>query len=147
MFYLIYISIAVKLQKDEDIALLLEQSRNRNLSLGVTGMLLYIEGDFLHRYAGGRFIQVLEGSEQEVRARFEIIRHDSRHFNVILLSESTTQIRNFGTWSMGFKYLDHQAFIRQEESFDLNDIFKENKKAKQFNVPLQFLKSFYNMNQ
>ncbi len=62
--------------------------------LGLTGMLLYRDGQFL---------QVLEGPDEVVRARYEVIAADVRHRDVHKLMESQTTERQFPEWTMGFR--------------------------------------------
>jgi hypothetical protein len=57
---------------------LLNKSRVDNLANDITGMLLYMEGRYFSEYEG-RFMQVLEGSESNVRKLFEKIAKDERH--------------------------------------------------------------------
>jgi len=144
-FNLVYISKAVKPMQDAEIVILLEQSRTWNKSHGITGMLLYIEGSFL-RFEGGRFIQALEGNESEVRLLFSKIQADNRHYDITKLHESIINKRNFEDWSMGFKSSNHKCFMEMPGSFPLDKSFLTKRKSDFFNVPLDFLKSFYNMN-
>lgn len=58
MIQLIYVSSAVNLMSEDELLDLLAQSSQRNKRKGVTGLLLY---------AGGNFIQVLEGEQSDVR--------------------------------------------------------------------------------
>jgi len=134
-FYLVYISIAKNLLSSEDISAMLEQARNKNAAKHITGVLLYIEGDFLGSYKGGRFIQVLEGKQADVEAAFETIKQDQRHFNIIVISRLATERRNFEDWTMGFKYFDRP-------SAELEELLS----PAHLNVPLNFLRSFYQMN-
>jgi len=97
MFYLIYVSSAVKLMTDEELIALLEQSREKNLGLGITGMLLYKSGNFM---------QMLEGERDTVLGLYETIRHDDRHRNVINIIGDDIKHRNFEHWSMGFYNMD-----------------------------------------
>jgi len=143
-FNLVYISKAVKPMQDVELALLLEQSRTWNKDHGLTGMLLYIEGSFLH-FNGGRFIQALEGEEEEVRVTFEKIQFDNRHYDLIKIHESTSFKRNFKDWTMGFISLSQQSFAEMPGSFPL-DVSFLSAKTDYFNVPLNFLKSFYSLN-
>jgi len=145
IFNLVYISKATKPMQDVEIGHLLEQSREWNKSHGITGMLLYIEGSFLH-FEGGRFIQALEGEESEIRSIFERIKADNRHYDITKLHESNTYKRNFMDWSMGFKSLNEKSFVEMPGSFSLNDSFLKKGKPNSFSVPLDFLKSFYSMN-
>jgi hypothetical protein len=97
MYYLIYVSSAVKLMSDDELVALLEQSREKNLGLGITGMLLYKSGNFM---------QMLEGEKDVVMGLYETIRHDVRHRNVINIIGDVIMRRNFEYWSMGFYNMD-----------------------------------------
>jgi len=143
-FNLVYISKATKPMQDVENSLLLQQSRTWNEAHGLTGMLLYIEGSFLH-FDGGRFIQALEGDEAEVRAIFEKIQLDNRHFDITRLHESTTAKRNFADWSMGFKSLNKKGYLEMPGSFSLDESFLTSR-TEVFNIPMDFLKSFYRLN-
>jgi hypothetical protein len=76
---------------------LLEKSRKNNAKLGITGMLLYKDGEFM---------QVLEGEEKAVRSLSKRIAEDPRHTNFIILMDRVCTQREFPDWSMGFTNLD-----------------------------------------
>jgi hypothetical protein len=82
---------------DDELIALLEQSREKNLDLGVTGMLLYKSGNFM---------QMLEGEKEVVLELYETIRHDDRHRNVINIIGDAVKHRSFEHWSMGFYNMD-----------------------------------------
>jgi len=92
MLSLTYISTAATPFDTEQMAALLLQSRENNDRHGLTGMLLYKEG---------RFMQVLEGSSEEVRERYAVISADPRHTGVRTLLDESIDQRRFGQWSMG----------------------------------------------
>jgi hypothetical protein len=71
-------------------------ARRNNLALGITGLLLNIEGGFL---------QLLEGEERVLRELYARIGCDRRHWDLQLLLDREAQ-RAFGEWSMGFEKLD-----------------------------------------
>ncbi len=79
--------------RDQDLADLLQQARANNQRKAITGMLLYKDG---------RFIQLLEGHEDQVQDSFERIRKDERHTAVELLWLRYAQYRDFPDWTMGF---------------------------------------------
>ena len=79
-----------------DLIHLLNQSRNRNERQNVTGMLLY---------AGGNFIQVLEGEEKDVEEIYQSILNDDRNRGNILIEKENIKERIFPDWSMGFEHL------------------------------------------
>ena len=92
-----YVSSAVGPWGRAELTALLEQSRAKNTSLGVTGLLLHREGTFM---------QVLEGEEDVVRPLYGTIAHDPRHADVVNVWGSLSPTRRFGEWSMGFRDLD-----------------------------------------
>jgi hypothetical protein len=68
-----YVSTSAGRLTASDIEALLEQSRSRNALNGVTGLLLY---------ADGNFIQYIEGKPEGVEPIWTIIQRDPRHKNV-----------------------------------------------------------------
>lgn len=96
MFHLIYLSQARTGLTKARLRAVLEKSRVKNTSLGVTGLLLYHEG---------RILQVLEGEERAVRALYDIIRGDPRHGNCTTLLEEPLAARQYPHWPMAFRDL------------------------------------------
>lgn len=94
MLSLVYVSAATRPFSQLELDALLEKSRRNNRQDGISGMLLYRDGDFL---------QVLEGPEAAVRATYARIGRDRRHGGVILLDESHVEQRAFRDWAMGFR--------------------------------------------
>lgn len=97
LFHLVYVSTASEPMGEGDLAALLGQSRERNARNGVTGMLLFKDG---------RFIQLLEGQEEDVKEIFGSIRRDERHHGVEVLWSRYAQYREFPDWTMGFQNID-----------------------------------------
>lgn len=97
MFYLIYVSSATKRLGENDLSIYLEQFREKNLRLGITGMLLY---------KGGNFMQMLEGEKNIVLELYAIIQNDERHKDVTTILTEDIKSRNFDNWSMGFLNMD-----------------------------------------
>ena len=94
---LTYLSTATEALDETELRELLDTVREKNHALGLTGMLLY---------AGGHFIQTLEGPEDVVDATFTRIEHDRRHRNLIVALREQIAARAFPDWSMGFETLD-----------------------------------------
>jgi hypothetical protein len=88
------VSSAVKEFSEQELADLLRISRRNNERDGITGLLLYHEGNFM---------QVLEGAENTVEAILEKLRSDPRHKGVLVLLKESIQARDFPTWSMGYR--------------------------------------------
>jgi hypothetical protein len=53
-------------------------------------------------YAEGAFIQLLEGSREDVLETYYAINQDERHKNIIKLVNAPAEERAFSKWSMGF---------------------------------------------
>lgn len=94
---LVYISSAIRLMTDAELSELLLKSRQNNDRVGVTGMLLYKDGNFM---------QVLEGEELEVATVHARIMEDIRHKDILTLLRDPIDARNFGEWSMAFQNVD-----------------------------------------
>jgi len=82
--FLVYVSSATLPFSGEDLRALLATCRENNAELGVTGMLLYKDGNFM---------QVLEGDEQAVRGLYARIAADPRHGGEITLQEGFSEGR------------------------------------------------------
>jgi len=89
---LMYASRAKEAMSDQDLSLILKQSREHNPAEGITGLLCYTDGIFM---------QVLEGGRDAINARYKQILSDARHHDVILLSYEEVGERQFAGWSMG----------------------------------------------
>src|SRR5574343_1452728 len=100
MLQLVYVSSATSLFSKAELLELLTQSRIKNSALGITGMLLYKDGNFM---------QMLEGEDKAVRQLFETIRNDPRHHDSIVLIEEPAETAYFPDWSMGFRDLSDKS--------------------------------------
>ena len=145
LFYFIYMSQATKKMNEGELDELLAQCLQNNKQLNLTGMLLFIEGGDEPNFHG-RFVQVLEGPKQTVLNLFETIRKDTRHKQVIELFSHTLKERNFADWTMGFKRLESETALPKKVKnwFDFNQFQKPATNVK-LNVPLTYLKSFYDL--
>jgi Sensors of blue-light using FAD len=97
MHYLVYVSSAVKPFSHAELLDLMAQSSTNNGKLGITGMLLYKDGNIM---------QVLEGEAVAVQTLYAHIASDPRHRGLITLVEGTRAERDFPDWSMGFRDLN-----------------------------------------
>lgn len=102
IYRLVYVSAATTPFSKADLVALLEKARSNNQRLGITGLLLYREGDFL---------QLLEGEQAAVKALYRTIERDHRHSGTIVLLEEETPERLFAEWSMGFRDLKDPAVL------------------------------------
>jgi hypothetical protein len=77
---------------------LLVQCRKRNLSLGITGHLLYTEEIF---------VQCIEGPSGSIDALWKSLQRDERHHSLELLSRGPITDRQFSDWAMAFSSYAH----------------------------------------
>lgn len=128
MFYLIYVSSAIKLMEDSELLFLLDESREKNQRLGITGMLLYKEGNFM---------QMLEGEKSTVLELYDTINRDERHKDVITIITGDLKKRNFENWSMGFSNMNKAGDFPK-----YNEYFKKNLTLRSFQDDSQFAYKF-----
>jgi hypothetical protein len=110
MFQIVYISTSREMPTAQTLDSILTSSRRNNAECGVTGLLLS---------GGRRFLQALEGPEAEVRATFERILADPRHFAIVQLSRREIKQRQFGDWAMAYN-----AGGEAGEGTDLREVVK-----------------------
>jgi hypothetical protein len=96
---LVYVSAATVPFTDAALAQLLRISRDNNSRAGITGMLVYRDGDFL---------QILEGEDDALQETYLRIGRDTRHGRILLLDESRIDTREFADWSMGFRRMSRE---------------------------------------
>lgn len=96
LFHLVYLSSTRQGFGRPQLRVLLERSREKNLSLGITGLLLHHDG---------KLLQVLEGEERVVRNLFDVIQADARHFGCTSLLEEGIPARQYPQWAMAFRDL------------------------------------------
>jgi Sensors of blue-light using FAD len=97
IYYLAYVSSTMQPLSRTALVDLLATSRANNARLGITGMLLYKDGNVM---------QVLEGEPQNVRALYAKIARDPRHTGIVVLLQGTAETRQFPEWSMAYRDLN-----------------------------------------
>ncbi|MGK0440229.1 MAG: hypothetical protein ACJA0N_000014 [Pseudohongiellaceae bacterium] len=105
----VYVSSATKLLSPQEIAHLLTHARDYNKAHQITGMLIYI---------GGNFMQYLEGPSDKLDIIYKIILDDHRHKGVIELIRKTITAREFSGWSMAYNTKDadgHTGSIEEKQ--------------------------------
>lgn len=103
LHHLIYSSTANINLTEAELHRLLGRWRATNASLGITGLLLFSEGEIL---------QVLEGDAEVVHQLYAIIAADSRHRSVVKLADGAVANRAFANWSMQLRAVDETDFSR-----------------------------------
>jgi hypothetical protein len=102
MHAIAYVSAASWNLLDEQIDRILADSRRFNAQHGITGALLYCDGNFM---------QYLEGDEDAVMATFERIRASESHYQINELMNQPILEREFSDWSMGFARPRPEQFV------------------------------------
>ena len=89
---LLYASRAVDDNLNETVQSIMQQSREHNPPLGVTGVLCHSDQVFM---------QVLEGGREAVNQLYAQIMRDPRHTDVVLLHYEEITERRYACWTMG----------------------------------------------
>jgi hypothetical protein len=80
---------------------LLAAARERNREHGVTGLLLYCDGNFM---------QYFEGPKVDVALIWEVIRRDCKHHDIVTLFDRTVPERLFADWTMAYRSTEPPDF-------------------------------------
>ena len=134
MLSLVYASSASRDLDEVDFGQLLSAARTSNERNGITGLLLFNDGNFM---------QAVEGPDEAVNALFDRIRRDSRHHGVLLLLKEQIAERRFPNWSMSMKKVDqlNEAQRAQINPF-LTDRFTAEKYRKDPTSAIKLLLTF-----
>jgi hypothetical protein len=111
---LLYASQSAQPLTHDVVESILAQSRSHNPERGITGILCF--GDDI-------FMQVLEGSRDQVSALFSEICRDPRHQRVTLMHFAEISEREFSGWTMGQVNMDKInpcLLLKYSETPDLN---------------------------
>ena len=90
---IVYSSLASKKMLKSDLVIILRKARTNNRISDITGLLMYIDGYFL---------QILEGSEDNVREIYNKISLDVRHKDCQIIYEGDSDKRFFSRWEMAY---------------------------------------------
>jgi len=108
VFYLLYVSSAVKLMDNDELLKLHKLSQKNNEKSEITGMLLYQEGNFM---------QIIEGKEEHVLELYDKVAMDKRHKDIYKIMSGPINKRNFNDWSMGFCNMNETGYYSNYEAF------------------------------
>ena len=92
-FYLIYSSVPSRKLSDEEVEDLLVVARRENELRNITGMLVCFPD---------MYVQLIEGTEEDIRQLYLNLLNDSRHHHVAVLKQGNSDRRFFPDWSMGY---------------------------------------------
>ncbi len=118
LYRIVYLSSAVGPITPAVLADILDRSRRNNKADGITGVLLYDEGNF---------IQVLEGPKDEVTACFDRILEDERNTGWIVLERKPVEARVFAGWDMGYIAVSDLPDDQRANFIDLSDLSHSDK--------------------
>ena len=96
MISITYVSSAVRRFRESTLQDLVEQCQANNKRLGVTGVLIYSEGNFM---------QVIEGPDLVTHALYDQIKCDDRHRDVTTINVQPLEVREFQYWSMAYNII------------------------------------------
>ncbi len=133
MITLVYVSAARRLFSPEKLSELLAISRRNNEAKGLTGMLLYADGNFM---------QALEGEAEIVDAVTAKIERDPRHHAMNRLIRMPITERQFGHWSMALRQLDDLPEADRLSCEALVSAKLDGKQSDTPSVALKLLQSF-----
>ena len=111
---LLYASRAATPLSSATIESILDSSRANNRNRGITGILCYSDD---------LFIQVLEGSRDDVCELYNTIIKDARHQQVRILHFEEIRERRFGAWNMGqvnIGKINPSLLLKYSERAELN---------------------------
>ena len=100
MISIAYVSSAVFSFNETTLLDLVDQCQRNNERLGITGILVYSDGNFM---------QVIEGADLPTHALYDRIQRDVRHRAVTTVHQQLIQVREFLGWSMAYNILPAKA--------------------------------------
>jgi Sensors of blue-light using FAD len=110
---ILFFSSANHLFSDDELLELLKIARANNARDGITGMLLYVDGNF---------VQLIEGPDDAVDRLYAKIGRDPRHSSLLKALDGPIGERRFADWTLGF----HQVSGAQIEGVEgLTDFLQQ----------------------
>lgn len=91
---IVYVSSATELLSSDAFQELLSVSRRNNAAVGIGGILLYWDGNFL---------QYIEGPDDQLDLLMSKVAQDPRHNGLIVLERENIESRAFPDWTMAFE--------------------------------------------
>lgn len=104
---LVYLSSATRLLEERDLEALLETSHRLNERDGITGVLLYNDGNVL---------QYLEGAPEDLDRVFARIKRNPLHHDITEVYRGAIARRHFAGWLMGFARVPKSTLLQLQQS-------------------------------
>jgi hypothetical protein len=120
LYCLSYVSTQSVHMGNDELLQILDKARDKNTSLGITGLLMHRDDSFF---------QVIEGERDAVMTLFDTIRKDPRHRRVEIVTEGSISSREYSDWRMAFVELDGQDFSAMP---GFSDLLKNTPAAREF---------------
>lgn len=115
--------------EEQVIADIVKVSKENNANTDITGVLFFHEG---------RFLQIIEGEEDQLHALMDTISADPRHKDVRILIDSEEPVRSFASWKMD------EIHLGKGKHFDAEYLEKITKSFEKVMVPsCDMLAHFY----
>ena len=95
---------------------IVKKAKQNNPQHGITGVLFYQRG---------RFLQVIEGKEPELRSLMKNIHSDKRHRDLVILFDENVNSRGFEQWNMDSFDLEATDELDPEEVLKISLALKE----------------------
>jgi len=135
--HLVYLSVRPAQSSDQEIDEILGSCQRNNGALDITGVLLYSKS---------HFVQYLEGENSTIFDLYTKIKEDKRHKNVVMISSSHIDEREFPSWQMGAKKMtgadvDFQTPMTDQEKDQFKMIL--NGEQQEGNRAISLIKKFF----
>lgn len=100
-----------------DLSCITTTAKKNNPKLGITGALFYHQG---------KFLQLIEGNQDNLEQLMELITIDPRHDNINRLIDQSIEERKLPDWNMDSLDLDGQSKLDDQELKLLTDVYTTN---------------------
>lgn len=100
---IVYVSSATTLPDSAALRHLLLRARQRNLEHGITGLLMYADGNFM---------QYIEGPLAPLMHIYQLIRRDPMHHTLIEMFNEAVPEREFCDWAMAYRTETLPSFLQ-----------------------------------
>lgn len=139
--YIVYVSQADSGLTPKDLEDILDESRSYNPGHGITGILLFAEGEGRYR---GSFMQLIEGDEAALETLRKRIFSDPRHHTKVVLERGAKPQRDFADWSMAFKTVAKSDLTQHPRFAELGEAhFQDRCASEGMTGALSFLCDFW----
>ncbi len=113
----VYVSRATRPFSRPELQFLANKASDNNGRLEITGLLVYL---------GGNFLQILEGRPERVDRLLEFIWRDQRHKDFRMLHVVPIAARTFAGWNMGVLDMHDRPPLDETEVATLSDLLARN---------------------